>query len=107
MPRDYGNQNLFYNVDLFEEAGVEPPPADWEDTEFTFDVFLDMAQQLTKREGNRTTQWGFLVNRGQRPWASWVYSNGGALVHKDDHGVATESAMSDEPPSKRFSSCRI
>ena len=84
LPRDYGNQNLYYNVDLFEEAGVEPPPADWEDTEFTFDVFLDMAQQLTKTEGDRTTQWGFLVNRGQRPWASWVYSNGGALVHMDD-----------------------
>ncbi len=95
LPRDYGNQNLYYNVDIFEEAGVAPPAADWEDTEFTFDVFLDMAQKLTKREGNRTTQWGFLVNRGQRPWASWVYSNGGALVHKDENGLAIESAMAD------------
>ncbi len=96
LPRDYGNQNLYYNVDLFEEAGVEPPPADWEDTEFTFEVFLDMLKRLTKEEGGRTTQWGFLVNRGQRPWASWVYSNGGALVHRDDRGVATDSAMADE-----------
>ncbi|HRW46974.1 MAG TPA: sugar ABC transporter substrate-binding protein [Caldilinea sp.] len=96
LPRDYGNQNLFYNVDIFEEAGVEPPPVDWEDTSFTFEVFLDMLQRLVKREGDRVTQWGFLVNRGQRPWASWVYSNGGALVHKDDSGVATDSAMADE-----------
>ena len=22
MPRDYGNQNVFYNIDLFEAAGV-------------------------------------------------------------------------------------
>ncbi len=96
MPRDYGNQNLFYNVDIFEEAGVELPPVDWEDTSFTFEVFLDMLQRLVKREGDRVTQWGFLVNRGQRPWASWVYSNGGALVHKDDKGIATDSAMADE-----------
>ena len=96
LPRDYGNQNLFYNVDIFEEAGVEPPPVDWEETSFTFEVFLDMLQRLVKREGDRVTQWGFLVNRGQRPWASWVYSNGGALVHKDDTGVATDSAMADE-----------
>ncbi len=96
LPRDYGNQNLFYNVDIFEEAGVEPPPVDWEETSFTFEVFLDMLQRLVKREGDRVTQWGFLVNRGQRPWASWVYSNGGALVHKDETGIATDSAMADE-----------
>lgn len=96
LPRDYGNQNLYYNVDILEEAGVTPPPADWNDTEFTFDVFLDMLLKVTKRDGDRVTQWGFLVNRGQRPWASWVYSNGGALVHRDDRGVATDSAMADE-----------
>ncbi len=95
LPRDYGNQNLYYNVDLFEAEGITPPPPDWNDTDFTFEVFLDMVQRLTKKEGDRTTQWGFLVNRGQRPWASWVYSNGGGLVHKNEAGVATESAMAD------------
>ena len=48
-----------------------------------------MLQRLVKREGDRVTQWGFLVNRGLRPWASWVYNNGGALVHKDEQGLAT------------------
>ena len=67
LPRDYGNQNLFYNVDLFNEAGVEPPPVDWEDKSFTFEVFLDMLQRLVKREGDRVTQWGFLVNRAPAP----------------------------------------
>lgn len=96
LPRDYGNQNLFYNKDLLAEAGIEPPTADWTDTGFTFDVFLDMCMKLTKREGDNTTQWGFLVNRGQRPWASWVYSNGGGLVHVGDNGVATDCALTDE-----------
>lgn len=96
LPRDYGNQNIFYNMDLFEEAGVPLPTANWEDRDWNFATFLDAATNLTKREGDRTTQWGFLVNRAQRPWASWLYCNGGALVHKDDRGVATDSAMTDE-----------
>lgn len=95
LPRDYGHQNLFYNVDLLQEAGIDPPTADWADTSFTFDVFLDMARKLTKKEGERTTQWGFLVNRGWRPWASWVYNNGGAVVEKNDQGLATAIALTD------------
>ncbi len=95
LPRDYGNQNLFYNLDLFEKAGLQPPPADWEDKEFTFDKFLEITKALTKKNGDRTEQWGFLVNRAQRPWASWLYSNGGALVHKDANGVATDCALTD------------
>lgn len=96
IPRDYGNQNVYYNLDLFEADGIPTPPSDWEDTSWTFDAFLETAKALTKSANGRTDQWGFLVNRGQRPWASWLYSNGGGLVHRDDRGVATESAMTDE-----------
>ena len=96
LPRDYGNQNVFYNLTLLEEAGIEPPPVDWEEKSWTFEKFLEVATALTKRDGDKTTQWGALVNRGQRPWASWLYSNGGALVHKDDKGVATDCALTDE-----------
>jgi len=96
LPRDYGNQNLFYNLDLLDAAGLEKPTVDWEDTSFTFEKFLEIAQALTKKSGDTTEQWGFLINRGQRPWASWLYNNGGALVHRDDRGVATDSALTDE-----------
>jgi multiple sugar transport system substrate-binding protein len=95
LPRDYGNQNLFYNLSLLEAAGVKPPPADWEDKSFTFAQFLDMTKALTKKSGGRTEQWGFLVNRGWRPWASWVYNNGAAVVKKNADGLATEMALDD------------
>jgi ABC-type glycerol-3-phosphate transport system substrate-binding protein len=95
LPRDYGNQNLFYNLSLLEAAGVKPPPADWEDKSFTFAQFLDMTKALTKKSGDRTEQWGFLVNRGWRPWASWVYNNGAAVVKKNADGLATEMALDD------------
>jgi len=95
LPRDYGNQNLFYNIDLFNAAGVKPPPADWEEKNFTFATFLEMARALTKKSGDRTEQYGFLINRGWRPWASWVYNNGGAVVAKNDQGLATSITLTD------------
>lgn len=95
LPRDYGNQNLFYNLDLFNAAGIKPPPADWENKDFTFAVFQDMVKGLTKKNGDRTEQYGFLVNRGWRPWASWVYNNGAAVVEKDDKGLAKSIALTD------------
>ncbi len=97
LPRDYGNQNLFINLDLFAQAGIQPPPVDWEEKEFTFEKFLDIAKALTVKKGDRTEQWGFLVNRGWRPWASWVYNNGGTVVHRDDKGVATAIALDEAP----------
>lgn len=96
LPRDYGNQNLFLNLDIFAKAGIEPPPVDWTEKSFTFEKFLEIAQKLTIRKDNKTEQWGFLVNRGWRPWASWVYNNGGTVVKRDDKGVATAIAL-DEP----------
>jgi multiple sugar transport system substrate-binding protein len=95
LPRDYGNQNLFYNIDLLEKAGVKPPPADWTDTSFTFAAFVEMARALTKRSGDRIEQYGFLVNRGWRPWASWVYNNGATVVKTNEQGLATEIALTD------------
>lgn len=96
LPRDYGNQNFYYNKTLFDEAGLTPPPADWEDTEYTFDVFLDQMMALTKRTDDQVEQYGCLVTRGVRPMGSYLYCNGGALVHKDERGIATETAMTDE-----------
>jgi multiple sugar transport system substrate-binding protein len=95
LPRDYGHQNLFLNLDLLSKAGLEPPPVDWTETGFTFQKFLEMAQKLTVKKGDKTEQWGFLVNRGWRPWASWVYNNGGTVVKRDAKGVATEIALTE------------
>jgi multiple sugar transport system substrate-binding protein len=95
LPRDYGHQNLFLNLDLLSKEGLTPPTADWTDTGFKFETFLDLAQKLTKKEGDRTVQWGFLVNRGWRPWASWVYNNGATVVNKNDQGIATEISLTD------------
>ena len=78
LPRDYGNQNFYYNKTMYEEAGITPPPADWEDTDYTFDVFLEDMKALTKKSGDKTEQWGCTVTRGVRPMASYLYLS---LIH--------------------------
>lgn len=53
MIRDRSTTQIGYNKDLFDEAGIAYPENDW-----TMEEFLEIAQQLTLEEGNRTTQFG-------------------------------------------------
>lgn len=48
---------VFYNVDMFNAAGVPLPPKDWTAAGWTWDDFLETAKKLTV-EGE---QWGALV----------------------------------------------
>ncbi len=95
MTKDYSPLVLFYNVDHFEEAGVELPAEGW-----TWDDFVSAAQQLTiDANGNNATSPDFDPNNIQR-WGiqltnSWgdfywlrgmlpiIYSHGGSVVSED------------------------
>jgi multiple sugar transport system substrate-binding protein len=60
FPEQWAGNYLFYNRQLFAEAGVAPPPGTW-DQPWTFAEFLDAARALTKRDGSgRAGQWGFV-----------------------------------------------
>jgi multiple sugar transport system substrate-binding protein len=61
---------IFYNADLFDAAGVEYPPHDYDDTSWTLDVLREKALQMTlDANGNNAlspdfdpeniVQWGF------------------------------------------------
>jgi len=53
----YQPRLVFYNVDLFKQAGVPLPPTTWTSTDWTWDAFADRAKKLTI-PGKR---WGALV----------------------------------------------
>jgi multiple sugar transport system substrate-binding protein len=57
LPYAYGGNAtaLFYNRNMFKEAGVQEPPADWNQA-WTFDQFRENARKLTKRSGSTLTQ---------------------------------------------------
>lgn len=79
FPRDNDTSVLFYNKDLFDEAGVAYPDYSW-----NWDKLLDASQKLTKRdEGGRTIQYALVLERNK--WQLWVYMNDGQLVDDLDH----------------------
>ncbi|AWV48005.1 lipoprotein ABC transporter [Mycobacterium leprae Kyoto-2] len=60
FPEQWSGNYLFYNKQLFTNAGVQPPPCTWEQP-WSFTEFLDTARALTKRDSSgRVTQWGFV-----------------------------------------------
>src|SRR5262245_55416009 len=46
---------VFYNMKLFDEAGLEYPTTDWEDKSWTWDKMLELAKQLTKNYDDPTS----------------------------------------------------
>lgn len=78
---------VFYNMDLFDEAGIAYPTTDWEDKSWNWDAYLDLAKQLTKNyDDPSTAQYGLIQNRmniegpamlfGQFPWPADAYETG-------------------------------
>lgn len=60
FPEQWSGNYLWYNRQLFADAGVPAPPTSW-DKSWTFAEFLDAAKALTKRDaGGRVTHWGFV-----------------------------------------------
>lgn len=77
---------IFYNVDMFEEAGVTTDAAeianwDWND-------FTEAAKALTKIEGDEVVQSGFLVGTPTAQTLSiWASCHGGAFYSKGGDGT--------------------
>ena len=69
---------LYYNVDAFDEAGVEYPKEGW-----TWDDFLDAAKKLTvDKDGDGTIdQYGFWFYGRYAHIESWVYQNNGRFLN--------------------------
>ena len=77
-PNEINAYALNYNKRLFEEAGIEAPPATW-------DELVEAAEKLTVEDGGLIMQQGFgLINSWPagvvHPFYSMVASNGGDIV---------------------------
>jgi multiple sugar transport system substrate-binding protein len=74
LPKDYSPYVIWVNKTRFKEAGVELPKPGW-----TWNDMMGMAEKLTKRDGNRITQYG-LFGYG---WNVSIWQNGGDFFDKD------------------------
>jgi len=84
---------LFYNVDMLAEAGVEAPPADPANA-WDWDTFVENAKKLTIDQNgnnalspdfdpNKIQQYGVNVPLWWGTWGSFVIANGGDFVTAD------------------------
>ncbi len=70
---------LFFNKDMFDEAGLEYPNSNW-----TWDDFLKAAKALTKdKDGDgKIDQWGYWFYGRYANIEPWIYRNSGYLINR-------------------------
>src|SRR5690606_8185386 len=90
LPHFTGVSGLFYNVDMFDAAGVPYPDETW-----TWDTIIEAGRKLTRRSGDQVVQWGFDVNGGWDRVIQFVWENGGRVI--DEGVVVGDRIYLDEP----------
>ena len=84
---------LYYNKDEFKAAGLDPdhPPQNWQE-------LVSAAEKLTKRDGDRVTQWGIMMPSNY-DYCGWILealtmSNGGRWFNEEYGGEVYYNAPS-------------
>lgn len=80
VPRDVSTFAIYYNADLFDEAGLDYPAAGW-----TWDDFFAAAKAIDDL-GEEIKGYG--ANKWWAPWGIWVNSAGGRFFTEDYKGCA-------------------
>ena len=91
LPDNITSHGFFVNLDLFKQAGVEPPPTKEDTRGWTFDTLLQRLQQLTNRLRTDPPIFGIAPNYSLQGWLAWTRSNGGDLLAKDGDSTALDS----------------
>jgi len=92
-PRMVNEANaVMWNKDMFEELGLPSPYDLYEAGEWTWEVFFELAQKLTRdTDGDgEIDKWGVATRHGHTHWGGhieWLYSNNAALTREIDGKV--------------------
>ncbi len=78
IPKDFNTLGLFYNVDLFDKAGLAYPTDDW-----TWDDLKAAAQKLTDLSDPNKPIYGFGVPADAGRFPVFVFQNGGNIMNED------------------------
>ncbi|MEK3732488.1 MULTISPECIES: sugar ABC transporter substrate-binding protein [Paenibacillus] len=89
LPKDFNPLALWYNKRMFDEAGIAYPSDDW-----TWDDLIEAAKQLTHKEGNKYTQFGFNAGKWEYPIYTFLWDHGTDIANED--GTQAEGYMNGE-----------
>ncbi|HZO70824.1 MAG TPA: ABC transporter substrate-binding protein [Ktedonobacteraceae bacterium] len=78
IPKDWNSLAVFYNKTMFQNAGIQPPTADW-----TWDDMLADAQKLTKAGNAATATYGITLPASSSRWLAFMFAEGGSVLNKD------------------------
>ena len=78
LPYDFSNLGVAYNINIFNEAGIEVPDGSWD-----WDGLRTVAEALTTREDGRTTRWGWAAHPWPWVWVGIIAANGGGILNED------------------------
>lgn len=84
LPKDFTTSVIYYNKDMFKEAGLKFPDANW-----TWNDFRNAAKALTKdKDGDgRIDQYGWDGLFDTSLNTCWIWQNGGEIIDSDGKAV--------------------
>lgn len=90
LPYDFGSRIIVYNVDAFQEAGLQEPSKDWNGNGWTFDELRAAARKLQRTDTNgQVSRYGFSFVNSQRGLAPFLYSFGGTWTKQTNDAYVT------------------
>jgi len=79
LPKDFTPRAIFYNKNVFDEAGVSYPEAGW-----TFDDFVSTVKAINNNESGAAARYGYVAIPGHTyALQAFIWSNGGDLCSPD------------------------
>ncbi len=78
IPYEWVTIVFFYNKDIFDAASEPYPTNDW-----TYEKIAEVGKKLTKVEGDKITQFGFISHWDYSILDSSLYANGGSILTDD------------------------
>ena len=79
LPYDFSNIGIYYNKNMFDEAGIPYPTDDW-----TWEDVAEVGEQFVVKDDDGTvTQWGLVIYPWDWPWLGILQANGGTIFNED------------------------
>ncbi|TDQ36953.1 ABC transporter substrate-binding protein [Aureibacillus halotolerans] len=91
LPPDTNPNLLYYNETIFEELGIPSPQQFYENGEWTWDTFTEVAEQL--KAGGK---YAFVQDANATGIYNWVWANGGQMFDEEGNVVIDKDPKTEE-----------